>query len=187
MTRSAGNSCHGGMYVSAAFVLGLATAATVTVVAQTPDPVAPKQPTSSVTVGPPSTSSKGPPMQASPMPLDWQVEQLRNELRALSEQVKALQGVNAGYAISDLHNRMGALEGVLTVTPSKVTLRSAGALELRASGTVELRAGGVLTMQAPVTQLASTTLNADGVITANSIVVQSVTAASYTPGAGNVW
>jgi hypothetical protein len=66
----------------------------------------------------------------------------------------------------------------ISLEPGKVSIRAAGVLRISAAK-VEIDAGGV-DVNAAITKFA-------GVVQCDTLVANSVVAASYVPGAGNIW
>jgi hypothetical protein len=66
----------------------------------------------------------------------------------------------------------------ISLEPGKVSIRAAGVLRISAAK-VEIDAGGV-DVNAAITNFA-------GVVQCDTLVANSVVAASYVPGAGNIW
>jgi uncharacterized protein (DUF2345 family) len=83
-----------------------------------------------------------------------------------------LDGASQAVVIQDATGNQIRLEG------GKITVTSAGTLVLQAA-MVQIDAGQV-TMNAGMVQCS-------GVVQADTVIANSVIAASYTPGAGNVW
>lgn len=79
----------------------------------------------------------------------------------------------------EINQRVMPLEQVLQVSAGGVTLKSTSALTLEAQGTVTLVGGG-LTGNVPTAAFS-------GVVTGKTLIVDSVVASSYTPGAGNMY
>lgn len=124
-------------------------------------------------------------LKTSPMPLQWQVDQLRAQVHALQQHVQALQ--NQGSPVGHLHQRVSALEGVVQVLPTGVRIQSAGRIELLAQGDLDLQSGQVLGLAASKVNVGSALVEASGVVQSDTVITNSVVASSYTPGAGNVW
>ena len=113
--------------------------------------------------------------------LEQQVQQLTQKLSQLKQTVQSLQASNSavGQQQQGMHGRISALENTISVSPSgTVTLSTAGTLKLTAS-LVELSAATV--------KLQTAITITDGVLEAESVIANSIIAASYTPGAGNIW
>jgi hypothetical protein len=81
--------------------------------------------------------------------------------------------------VVELERRLAAMEGVLQVTPGgSVTLSSVANLTIEAT-TVRVNASTV-TLDSGMT-------SASGVLRSETLITDSVIAASYSPGAGNLW
>jgi hypothetical protein len=66
----------------------------------------------------------------------------------------------------------------VTLTPAGITLQSASSVAIKASS---------ITLEAASVNLNSAMVKCDGVLQSDSLITNTVVAASYTPGAGNVW
>ena len=60
-------------------------------------------------------------------------------------------------------------------------------MALTSSGLGQISNGGALTMTAPQIKAETPTLKASGVVQADTMQANTMIAAQYTPGAGNVW
>jgi TolA-binding protein len=117
-------------------------------------------------------------LETSPMPLQWQIDQLRAQVHALQQQVQALQG--QGSPVANLHQRVNALESVVQVSPTSVRIQSPGSIELMAQGTMDLQSGQALGLSATKVNVGSAMLVASGTVKSDTVVTNSVVASSYT-------
>jgi len=147
--------------------------------ATAPQPIRPSADERTVKTQAPSGKTDGQ-FDRTPMPLDWQVEQLRKLVQQLSTRVAQLEAAQqpGQSPVNAIHERLGRLESALQITPGGLILASPGALTLTASA-ITLNSGTV-TLNAGTTQ-------ASGVLRSDTLITNSVVASQYTPGAGNVW
>lgn len=127
--------------------------------------------------------------ETSPMPVDWQLEQLRERIQQLEGQLAALQGQvqQHGAAGSNVAGRLAALEGAIQVQPSKLRLHSQGTVEIVAPGIITLNAGTKVAVSSGSVDMNSPHLRVHGTAQSEQVITGSVVSTSYTPGAGNVW
>jgi len=90
----------------------------------------------------------------------------RDPLQELQGRLTALEQQNR-----DLAARLAKLEGALAVSPSGVTLKSPGALKLQAS----------------LIEASAATASFKGVVKAETVFANTVSAKTMTPAAGNIW
>lgn len=131
--------------------------------------------------------SKALPPETSPMPVQWQLEQLRARVQELEGRVAALQGQAQQGAGANLAGRLAILEGAVQVESNRVRLHSPGAVEIHTGGTISLDAGSQVRMAAGNVELNSALLRVHGTAQSVQVVTDTVVAKTYTPGAGNVW
>lgn len=134
-------------------------------------------------------SAKQRSLETTPMPVQWQLDQLRARIQDLEGQVASLQqqAQQHGAAGSNVAGRLAALEGVIQISPNQLRLQSPGALEIKASGDISLDAGVGIRLKSASAEVNAPHLRVHGVAESQHVVTQSVVSQSYTPGAGNVW
>lgn len=95
------------------------------------------------------------------------------EIRTAAGQSVLLTSESGGRArIEDGHHSS------VTLTPAGITLQTASSVAIKASA---------ITLEAAAVHLNSALVKCDGVLQSDSLITNAVVAASYTPGAGNVW
>ncbi|MBI5039904.1 MAG: hypothetical protein HZB57_01430 [Gammaproteobacteria bacterium] len=95
-------------------------------------------------------------------------------MTALEKQVKLLRGkLDAALA------RLAVLEHCVAVAPD-------GSVTIAADSNVHISAGATVTIAAAQIRLDAGIVRASGVVTCDVLQANSVVAASYTPGAGNI-
>lgn len=126
---------------------------------------------------------KAPPetLKTSNMPVQWQLDRLRESLQRLQNEVGAMRAqANPDTSqVEQLSQRLASIESVLLISPGNVTLRS--------TGNLTIDAGGKTTVEGAVVDMNTATANVNGVMKAKTVVTDQVVSKSYTPGAGNVW
>lgn len=128
------------------------------------------------------------PAQTSPMPVQWQLEQLRARVHELENRVAALQGQAQQQAAgADLAGRLAILESAVQVDGDRLRLHGPGAVEIHTGGIITLDAGARVRMAAGDVELNSALLRVHGTAQSVQVVTDAVVSKSYTPGAGNVW
>jgi len=125
--------------------------------------------------------------ETSPMPVQWQLEQLRARIQELEGRVAALQGQAQQNPGADLAGRLAVLEGAIQIDGNRLRLHGAGAVEIHSAGAITLDAGSQVRMAAGNVELNSALLRVHGTAQSVQVVTDAVVAKSYTPGAGNVW
>ncbi len=150
-------------------------------------PALERKPATQVRQAEPSTKQHS--LETSPMPVQWQLDQLRARIQDLEGQVASLQQQTQqhGAAGSNVAGRLAALEGVIQVSPNQLRLQSPGALEIKTSGDIRLDAGIGIRLKGAKVEVNSPHLRVKGVAESEQVITQSVVSESYTPGAGNVW
>ena len=136
------------------------------------------QPTSPRQSVPDSGSTqKLPKVQLTPEYLMDQISLLKGQVYALQQQVAALQS-NASLT-AQISGRLATLESIL---------------QTDAAGRVTITAAKTLKMNAPVMDVNVGNLNVQsgisgfhGVLKADTVISNNMVAASYSPGAGNIW
>lgn len=122
--------------------------------------------------------------------LEDQVAQLRAMVTELQQQVAQLrndQSEDAHDAHQQFDQRLDSLEGVVQISPGSVKLVSNAKLEIRSPTHLELIAGGRVLITGADALVQAPLFTAEGVLRADSAVLNTVTAAVYTPGVGNIW
>jgi uncharacterized protein involved in type VI secretion and phage assembly len=95
------------------------------------------------------------------------------EIRTAAGQSVLLTSEDGGSArVADGHHSS------VTLTPAGITLQSASSVAIKASA---------ITLEAAAINLDSALVKCVGVLQSDSLITNTVVAASYTPGAGNVW
>lgn len=95
------------------------------------------------------------------------------EIRTAAGQSVLLSSEDGGKArIADGHHSS------VTLTPAGITLQTASNVAIKA---------GSITLEAAAVNLKSALVKCDGVLQSDTLITSTVVAASYTPGAGNVW
>lgn len=91
--------------------------------------------------------------------------------------------------VAELQEAVARLQQALSTGtgPNSVTLYSSGRLNIHAAAEVQIEAGAQVTIKASSVQLQSPMVKTSGVLQCSSLIADSVIAASYTPGAGNLW
>lgn len=69
----------------------------------------------------------------------------------------------------------------------RLTATAGGELELSAGGTRIVIANGSVRIEAATVEVSAGQVRFSGVVQCDTLIANSVVAASYTPGAGNVW
>jgi hypothetical protein len=86
--------------------------------------------------------------------------------------------------------RITLSSGAATITIEdglgNVVLFDGGTVTVRAAGTLVLQAATVEVVASQI-MLNAPTVQCSGILEASTVIAQTVSAASYTPGAGNVW
>jgi len=131
--------------------------------------------------------AKALPPETSPMPVQWQLEQLRARIQELEGRVAALQGQAQQHPGADLAGRLAVLEGAIQIDGNRLRLHGPGAVEIHSAGAITLDAGSQVRMAAGNVELNSALLRVHGTAQSVQVVTDAVVAKSYTPGAGNVW
>jgi len=119
--------------------------------------------------------------EKTPMPLEWQVEQLRTMVQQLASRVGQLEAqLQPGQnPVNALYERLSRLESVIQVNPAGVTLSS--------NGPLTLSAGAALNVNSSTIHLNAGVTRASGVLRSEKLITETVVSSTYTPGAGNVW
>ncbi len=114
--------------------------------------------------------------------------------QALEERVRALERRLDGLASADGAVTLKSGQSItlavgdnrLTLDSTGISLRGGGRLQALMGGPAEL--GGVmLTLSGAQIRCEAPIVKADGIVQGDTLIVNTVVAASYTPGAGNVW
>lgn len=142
-----------------------------------------------------SVQSNAVPSAAHVTPLDAQVSQLMQEVNQLRERVAYLEqcamdpvGSSGGYvwlpASQILTLEVGNTSQII-VDATKVEARGVN-VKVQSVGDVTVSATRVQ-VSAATLQVDAATANFSGTVKCQSLTAQTVTANSYTPGAGNIW
>ena len=91
--------------------------------------------------------------------------------------------------VAELQEAVAQLQQALSTgtRPNSVTLYSSGRVNIHAAADVQIEAGAQVTVKASAVNLQSPMVKASGVLQCTTLIADSVNAASYTPGAGNLW
>jgi TolA-binding protein len=131
--------------------------------------------------------AKALPPETSPMPVQWQLDQLRARVQELEGRVAALQGQAQQGAGANLAGRLAILESAVQVESDRLRLHSPGAVEIHTGGIITLDAGAKVRMAAGSVELNSALLRVHGTAQSVQVVTDAVVSKSYTPAPGNVW
>jgi hypothetical protein len=125
-------------------------------------------------------------------PLQQSVLTVEQRMAAMTQQVDALAARVAELEASAV--RQGADGRIALPKPDRFDLDVGGARVLVEWGGVRLQAPATLTLaassarvEAGMVAVHAGMLKADGVVQCNTLIANAVNAASYSPGAGNVW
>ena len=91
--------------------------------------------------------------------------------------------------VAELQEAMARLQQALSTGtgPNSVTLYSSGRVNIQGASDVQIEAGSHVTVKAAAVHLQSPIVKTSGVLQCSTLIANSVIAASYTPGAGNIW
>ncbi|MBK9741185.1 MAG: hypothetical protein IPO93_17230 [Actinobacteria bacterium] len=106
-----------------------------------------------------------------------------------------MPGRNQVVVFGDLRSRdkvtittAGGHKVVLDDSAGTVTITHSGGCSVRLTSTdVVVQANGQVRVTAPMVSVDAPMTKFSGIVTCDTLVSQSVVAASYTPGAGNIW
>jgi hypothetical protein len=162
----------------------------------------PKLPGSGPAKGP-AMNTRVPPAAAPPPPAMAPRDPNSPEalLNAATRRINALEA-----ALAEANARLDLLLSVLSITQngslrsvtlkgatvtldatSDVVVKAARDFKAQASNKAEVRSNATAILGAPTLRLAAPACKADGVVSCQTLSATTVTAASYTPGAGNIW
>jgi hypothetical protein len=112
---------------------------------------------------------------------------LEERVRALERQLAELVSPDGSVTLKSGQSvTLAAGDNRLTVDTTGISLRGSGRLQALMGGPAEL--GGVmLTLSGAQIRCEAPIVKADGIVQGDTLIVNTVVAASYTPGAGNVW
>lgn len=88
--------------------------------------------------------------------------------------------------LAELRRALDAALARIAVLEQALTQDAAGNLTLQAAGNLQLAAGAQLHLQAALVRIDAGMVEASGVVKCDTLISNSVVAASYTPGAGNL-
>lgn len=95
-------------------------------------------------------------------------------------------GADPQAAIAALEARVASLEAQLATLLGGISVTPAGNVSISTGARVEIQAA-VIALSGGIVNLDSALVNCDGVVKCDTLVASTVTGASYTPGAGNIW
>lgn len=88
--------------------------------------------------------------------------------------------------VNELEERLAKLESAVSVVDQDVVINANGSVLIQGLGTVEINTS-MLKAAASTVEFNTPMTKATGVVTCDTVVCTTVTAATYTPAAGNVW
>ncbi|WP_102106911.1 hypothetical protein [Oceaniglobus roseus] len=88
--------------------------------------------------------------------------------------------------VLELEARLAALESVVQVQGQDVVIAATGSVLVSAATSVEVTAGAVIRASAALSEVSTGMFKVSGAVQCDTLIANSVVAASYTPGAGNV-
>lgn len=102
------------------------------------------------------------------------------------ESPPAAAGGDPSAAVDALEARVAALEAQLATLLGSISVAPSGQVTISTAARVDIQAA-VITLSGGLINLESPLVNGDGVVKCDSLIANSVSGASYTPGAGNIW
>lgn len=147
-----------------------------------------RQATGSIQPASSATSTKQD-FEKSPMPVDWQLDQLRSMIQGLQAEVAELrqQTMQHASAGSNVAGRLAAIEQAVQVTGQKLRLVSPGTVEIAAQGAISIAAGSTIDLSATIANIHAPQHWVHGIARSTQVHTEVVVAQTYTPGAGNIW
>lgn len=120
------------------------------------------------------------------VPVELQIQKLADRLSALEGRISALDQVNGASRLQALETATEELSGQLQ--PLLDVIQVSGAdVEIGAAGELSLEAGARLEIAAAQAVVNAALVELPGILKAMTIQAETVAAANYTPGAGNIW
>lgn len=89
--------------------------------------------------------------------------------------------------VATLQNQVSAQAQLITQLRQVISVNSSGVVTVQAPGTLKIIAGGNLNMAASTVDVNTPMTGIHGMLKADTMMTTTVTAQSYTPGAGNIW
>lgn len=119
----------------------------------------------------------------------------RDRVAHQADEGGVMPGRNQVVVFGDLRSRdkvtittAGGHKVVLDDSAGTVTITHSGGCSVRLTSTdVVVQANGQVRVTAPMVSVDAPMTKFSGIVTCDTLVSQSVVAASYTPGAGNIW
>jgi hypothetical protein len=89
--------------------------------------------------------------------------------------------------VATLQNQVSAQAQQIAQLRQVISVNSAGTVTIQAPGTLKITAGGNLNLYGSTIDMNAAITGAHGILKADTMMATTVTAKSYTPGAGNIW
>jgi len=131
-------------------------------------------PSTGKVISPPSSSERAPVTKKQPTP-DQKFNLIFSKIATLEQTVTTLQSQVTVQA-----QQIAQLRQVIAVN-------SSGVVTIQAPGTLNISAGGNLNMSGSTVDVKAAIAGVHGMLKANTMMTTTITAQSYTPGAGNIW
>jgi len=89
--------------------------------------------------------------------------------------------------MSEINNRLNPISQALQISGSQVTLQAQGGLTIKSGGVTSIESPNTIKMTTAIIEGNANFAKFAKIIQGETIMVNSVVSANYTPGAGNIW